>query len=416
MQAHRTHAQVSVELSTALRGKPRSKPVWIMRYRLPSGKNSRKVLGSAWTKKGRPPSGYLTEGDALAKANVFAAEHSADTPSTRRTFQAGLDAFLRYCREEKGLRGSTMHDYRLIGERLAARPWQCDRTWADRVLDTFTAAELIAVRRELIDAGRSAHTVNHHRRILRGVFGTHPSSPALAWPWMAQKVESEGKLQFYTPAQVHKLLAHAWSKMDKAIYTLATEAGPRLSEIRGLKVANVDFQVGILRFEDGFTTKGGHAGNKGRRVRSVPMTAHVRAALAPFCEGKAGERLVFEHDAKPGEPICGSSLYRRFISASERAGLSRLRLHDLRHTFGTQAIREFRVHEVQRLMGHRHITTTEIYLHYAPDENAAARLSSLWEDGGGDPGLTASPGTPASDDEPAVGDDGSNVIPLRRAA
>ncbi len=115
MQAHRTHAQVSVELSTTLRGKPRSKPVWIMRYRLPSGKNSRKVLGSAWTKKGRPPSGYLTEGDALAKANAFAAEHSADTPSTRRTFQAGLDAFLRYCREEKGLRGSTMHDYRLMG-------------------------------------------------------------------------------------------------------------------------------------------------------------------------------------------------------------------------------------------------------------------------------------------------------------
>jgi hypothetical protein len=38
MQAHRTHAQVSVELSKTLRGKPRVKPVWIMRYRLPSGK------------------------------------------------------------------------------------------------------------------------------------------------------------------------------------------------------------------------------------------------------------------------------------------------------------------------------------------------------------------------------------------
>lgn len=38
----------------------------------------------------------------------------------------------------------------------------------------------------------------------------------------------------------------------------------------------------------------------------------------------------------------------------------------VRHTFGTQAIRRFKIHEVQRLMGHRHIRTTEIYLHYAP--------------------------------------------------
>ncbi len=106
--------------------------------------------------------------------------------------------------------------------------------------------------------------------------------------------------------------------------------------------------------------------------------------------------LVFEHDAKPGEPICGTSLYRRFLSAAERAGLPRLRLHDLRHTFGTQAIRAFKIHEVQRMMGHRHITTTERYLHYAPDPDAAAKLTALW--GGAD-----------SDEE-------TNVVPLRRAA
>ena len=29
------------------------------------------------------------------------------------------------------------------------------------------------------------------------------------------------------------------------------------------------------------------------------------------------------------------------------------------------------------MMGHRHITTTERYLHYAPDPDAAAKLSGL---------------------------------------
>ncbi|HWX88095.1 MAG TPA: tyrosine-type recombinase/integrase [Solirubrobacteraceae bacterium] len=217
---------------------------------------------------------------------------------------------------------------------------------------------------------------------------------------MAHKVESEGKLQFYTPEQVLELIAQAYSAMDEAIYTVATEAGPRLSEIRGMKVRNVDFEVGVLRFEDGFTTSGGHAGNKGRRVRSVPMTANVRAALRPFCEGKAGDELVFEHDSKPGEPICGVGLYRRFVKATERAGLPRLRLHDLRHTFGTQAIRVFKVHEVQRLMGHRHITTTERYLHYTPDPDAAAKLTELW-------------GARCGSD-PSGGQ--TSVIPLRRVA
>jgi len=403
MQAKKTSALVKVELSRVCKGKPRAKPVWIMRYVLPSGKDSRKVLGVAWTKKGRPAPGYLTEGDALLRAEVFAAEHSTDTPSARRTFRVALDAFIRHCRVEKGLRGSTLHEYGKIGERLAGRQWRGESTWADRVLDTFSANDLLVVRCELTEVGRSADTVNHYRRVVRGIFGTDPSSPVLAWAWKTQKVESEGKLQFYTPEQVRKLIAESYSEMDEAIFIVATQAGPRLSEIRGLKVTNVDFGVGGLRFEDGYTDEGGHAGNKGRRVRFVPMSADVRRVLAPFCEGKTGEMLVFEHDTKPGEPICGTSLYRRFVSASKRAGLPPIRLHDLRHVFGTQAIRRFKIHEVQRMMGHRHITTTERYLHYAPDPDAAAKLSALWE---APPIETRGPG----------GGEYSNVIPLRRTA
>ncbi len=88
------------------------------------------------------------------------------------------------------------------------------------------------------------------------------------------------------------------------------------------------------------------------------------------------------------------------MKAAERAELPRLRLHDLRHTFGTQAIRVFKVHEVQRLMGHSHITTTERYLHYASNPDAAAKLTELWgARNGGEPS-----------------DPQANVIPLRHAA
>jgi integrase len=371
-------AYVSVKLSKTYEGRPRPEPVWVMRYRLPSGKDSRDVLGRAWLKKGRPAAGYMTEAEALVKAEGFAAEHSHDTTDGRRPYRAGLAAFLRYCEEEKGLRGSTLHDYRRIGARLGERRWRSAMTWAERPLDTFAAEDLLEVRRELLAVGRTPDTLNHHRRVVRGVFGTHPSSPALAWPWAGHKAESEGKLRFYTPEQVRKLVAQARSPEDEAIFTLATEAGPRLSEIRALKVANVDFKVGVVRIEDGYTKAGGHAGNKGRRVRSVPMSEKVRAALRPFCEGKEADALVFENPSKPGEPICGSNLYRRYVKAAKRAGLPRISFHDLRHSFGTQAIRAFNIYEVQRMMGHRHITTTERYLHYAPDPDAATKLSRLW--------------------------------------
>jgi integrase len=133
------------------------------------------------------------------------------------------------------------------------------------------------------------------------------------------------------------------------------------------------------------------------------MSANVRRILWPFCLGKPGSALVFEHDSKPREPICGTSLYRRFRSASERAGLPRICLHELRHTFGTQAIRVFKIHEVQRMMGHRHSTTTERYLHYTPGSEGAAKLTALW---GERAGIQRGPGG----SKPAA------VTPLRRAA
>jgi hypothetical protein len=54
------------------------------------------------------------------------------------------------------------------------------------------------------------------------------------------------------------------------------------------------------------------------------------------------------------------------------------------------------------MMGHRSITTTERYLHYAPDPEGAAKLTERWGDRG----------RPVCEPDPGE----ASVVPLRRAA
>jgi integrase len=70
-----------------------------------------------------------------------------------------------------------------------------------------------------------------------------------------------------------------------------------------------------------------------------------------------------------GRPVSRSTATRSADAARtqlRRAGLRRLRSHDLRHTFGTRMIAKAEIRRVQEWMGHADIQTTMKYLRYAP--------------------------------------------------
>src|SRR3954453_1996954 len=76
------------------------------------------------------------------------------------------------------------------------------------------------------------------------------------------------------------------------------------------------------------------------------------------------------------------------------AALRPLRFHDLRHTFGTQAIAGgANVHDLQRWMGHRHLATTMRYVHYRPQNEGADLLAHRFTGTAGE--LDALVGDPA---------------------
>jgi integrase len=113
----------------------------------------------------------------------------------------------------------------------------------------------------------------------------------------------------------------------------------------------------------------------------VPMIDAVAAALARLSQREhfvGPDDLVFAGIV--GNHLDHSALRRRYVRARERAGLRPLRFHDLRHTFGTHAIRTADPRELQHWMGHASFSTTEIYLSYKPQADAARRLGKAFED------------------------------------
>jgi integrase len=66
---------------------------------------------------------------------------------------------------------------------------------------------------------------------------------------------------------------------------------------------------------------------------------------------------------------------RRYFRALRAAKLPPVRFHDLRHVFGSTAVKAFPLSDVQAKLGHAHITTTMRYVHHRPGADDARRLA-----------------------------------------
>jgi integrase len=161
---------------------------------------------------------------------------------------------------------------------------------------------------------------------------------------------------------------------ERVLYLAAAMTGMRQGELRGLRWGDVDWLAGRVRVRRNYV-RGEYGTPKSRRSsRSVPLADRLAAALDKHYKAsayQADEDLVFPHP-QTGNPIDGSKLLKDFKAALIAAKVRKLRLHDLRHTFGTRmAAAGVPMRTLQEWMGHRDIKTTLIYADYAPSEHEA---------------------------------------------
>lgn len=249
--------------------------------------------------------------------------------------------------------------------------------------DTFDAFTLEALRTWLADAltaGRSRATLARRTAAARA-FST--------WAYRQGYIDHDAAARLKAP-KVNRALpnvvrgeratelveadtaddAHPAEHLrDRAMLELLYATGMRVGELTGLNLSDIDLARGLARVT-----------GKGNKQRVVPFGREATLALNEWLEfgrselanGKA-EDAVFV--GSRGGRIDQRQVRRVVELAGQRAGVSDISPHTLRHTAATHMLEggaDLRV--VQEMLGHSSLQTTQIYTHVS-----AQRLKNVYD-------------------------------------
>jgi site-specific recombinase XerD len=188
-----------------------------------------------------------------------------------------------------------------------------------------------------------------------------------AWSVGTNKVlYPEEKEKFLTFLHTHADTLYGRQRL--VICDLLLNSGLRAAELCSLRIQDTPIILGIPAIEV-------HNG-KGGKNRTVPISNRLAEVLRDYIENLRPRTLPSTgiRADDPGKPVFYSrnqchftpnGIYRIVRRAGELAGIrKRVRPHILRHTFATHALSTGAITiDVQRMLGHTALTTTQIYLH-----------------------------------------------------
>jgi integrase len=291
------------------------------------------------------------------------------------TFADAAAEWLRYVAEDRMRKPSTVATYRaLLSSRILP-------AFGEQAVESVTPAMIERWLRSMDDCSPATRTkalamVHGIYQRTRKVWGlaTNPVTDVEKPP-----LPKGGDIEVFSPEEVWALVRAAGSPQDAALYLTAAFTGLRRGELIALRWRDVDFAASVIRVRASYVG-GVLSSPKSGKVRSVPMAPDVAEALARLDQrghSIGDDDLVFVGDF--GGYTDARALVRRYETALRRAGLRKLRFHDLRHTFGTRMIGKADIGRVQEWMGHADIQTMMKYLHYAPRDEDARLVAEAFE-------------------------------------
>lgn len=280
--------------------------------------------------------------------------------------QAAIDGFRRYLRIERNSSPLTLKSY---GDDLAALQDYFRRT-TNRLPrpGEITIVQLRGYVAELHERGYARSTIARRLASLRSFFQyCCREKLADSNPARALRTPRQGRRlpHFLSTDQVARLLESPsgdspMGLRDRAILETLYSAGLRVSELVGLDVSDWDRDSNVVRVL-----------GKGRKERIAPIGRFAARALLDWIGVRqTAEDIVAEEAGalflnRFGRRLTSRSIGRMLEKYIAQAGLDRLTSpHTLRHSFASHMLDGGAdLRSVQELLGHKSLTTTQIYTH-----------------------------------------------------
>jgi integrase len=297
-------------------------------------------------------------------------------------------------------------------------------------LDAIRRDELKQMIAEMIGKGLSRSTIKNAIAVISGMFnqaieaGIVQSNPAARLGRFTRAARrSDQKGIALTPAEAERFLEAAIDQCPDyfPLFLTALRAGLRRGELVALQIGDINFgdendaSSRFIVVQHNYVRRK-HTTTKSRKTRRVDMSRELRRALleirdqrllAAYQKGKTDitEELVFP--SPDGGILDPDNLYHRyFVPVLAAAGIRKIRLHDLRHTFGSLLIQNgASIVYVKEQMGHGSIqVTVDTYGHLIPGANACFvdRLDQRAKSGESNPHPAAPPARLREKSEPQI--------------
>ncbi len=275
-------------------------------------------------------------------------------------FEQQIRSYLYFCRTEKSLSANSLDAYHRdlirFGRFLERKP-----------LSSVSIDTLRAYLDHLLEKRLSNRSVARHVTTLRGFFGflleenvvSVDPTALLAAPKIGSSLP-----KFLDLSTVEDLLVSPdpdsrTGLRNRAMLHFLYGAGLRVSELIGIRVADVDASAGTVRIN-----------GKGNKQRIVPIGRDALAALQNYLSQErpcllAGRISPFLFVTARSGSMTRQGFWKLLKGHGKNAGIFRsLSPHVLRHTFATHLLeRGADLRSVQAMLGHADIGTTEIYTH-----------------------------------------------------
>ena len=209
---------------------------------------------------------------------------------------------------------------------------------------------------------RSKHASALYYRTLKAAF-----SKAVEWKYLSENPLTKVKMTkiptniplFLTVEEMHLIIMKAEKKSMKKIFLFAFHTGMRLSEILNLHWNDVNLKNSFIKVanSEAFTTKG-------KEERIIPLNEKVLELLIELKELN-NDNFSYIFRDRNGCRYNADYISKQFKKSVRLAGVNdKIHFHSIRHSFASNLVqRGVSLYVIKELLGHKSISTTQIYSH-----------------------------------------------------